>query len=200
MTDKEVQNTTLENSISCVCIIVCVLLVMVLIINVTIVVKSFMHPERVPDFFGYKPFIVLSGSMEPKLLEGDIIVTKAIAPEQVVKGNIITFRSDNNTVVTHRVISVKATGGLTFYTKGDANTVADAKAVKAEELEGIYLWRIAGVGRIGMFLKTPIGILLFLITLTCIFIIYFIVPRNRHSKKEVELEEKLAALRDVRKN
>jgi len=195
MGDKEAQNTTLEISISCVCSVVCVFLVIVLIANVTIAVKSFIYPERVPDLFGYKPFIVLSGSMEPKFLEGDIIVTKVIAPEHVVKGDIITYRTDNNTVVTHRVISVMITDGLTFYTKGDANRVVDVKPVRAEELEGIYLWHIAGVGKFGIFLKTPIGMLLFVITIICIFIIYEIIPRNRQSRKEVKLEAELAAER-----
>jgi signal peptidase len=39
---------------------ICVFLSLIIIINVTMIVKSYLHPDKVPDFMGYKPFIVLS--------------------------------------------------------------------------------------------------------------------------------------------
>ncbi|MFZ3046143.1 MAG: signal peptidase I [Desulfatirhabdiaceae bacterium] len=199
MEDQKAPKTALRKAISFVGIGVCLFLVFILIINVTIIVKSYLHPDRVPDFMGYKPFIVLSGSMEPTILAGDIIVTKEIAPEQIVKGDVIAFRAEKNTVVTHRVTDVQTANGLSFLTRGDANTGADARAVSVEELEGIYHWRVAGVGKFAMFLQTPIGMLLFVITPLCLFIIYDIVSRNKRSRKkgnrEAELEAELAALR-----
>jgi len=197
--DQKAPKTALRKAISFFGIAVCVFLVFILIINVTIIVKSYLHPDRVPDFMGYKPFIVLSGSMEPTILAGDIIVTKNIAPEQIVKGDVIAFRAEKNTVVTHRVTDVQTANGLSFLTRGDANTGADARAVRVEELEGIYYWRVAGVGKFAMFLQTPIGMLLFVITPLSLFIIYDIVSRNKRSRKkgnrEAELEAELAALR-----
>jgi signal peptidase len=83
-------------------------------------------------------------------------------------------------------------------TKGDANTGADARAVGAGEMEGIYLCRLAGVGNFAMFLQTPLGMLLFVITPLCLFILYDVASRNRRGKKgdrEAELEAELAALR-----
>lgn len=199
MEDQKAPKTALRKAISFFGIAVCVFLVFILIINVTIIVKSYLHPDRVPDFMGYKPFIVLSGSMEPTILAGDIIVTKNIAPEQIVKGDVIAFRAEKNTVVTHRVTDVQTANGLSFLTRGDANTGADARAVRVEELEGIYYWRVAGVGKFAMFLQTPIGMLLFVITPLSLFIIYDIVSRNKRSRKkgnrEAELEAELAALR-----
>jgi len=197
--DQRAPKTALRKAISFFGIAVCVFLVFILIINVTIIVKSYLHPDRVPDFMGYKPFIVLSGSMEPTILAGDIIVTKNIAPEQIVKGDVIAFRAEKNTVVTHRVTDVQTANGVSFLTRGDANTGADARAVSVEELEGIYHWRVAGVGKFAMFLQTPIGMLIFVITPLCLFIIYDIVSRNKRSRKkgnrEAELEAELAALR-----
>ena len=199
MEDEKVKKTALRKAISCAGIAVCVVLVFVLIVNVTIIVRSYMYPEKVPDFLGYKPFIVLSGSMEPTILAGDLIVAKVTEPGKIVKGDIIAFRAEKDTIVTHRVTDVQTEDGLNFLTRGDANTGADAKAVSVENLEGIYLWRVAGVGRFAMFLQTPIGMLLFVITPLCLFIVYDIVSRNKRSRKkgnrEAELEAELAALR-----
>lgn len=178
---------------------VCGLLVLILVVNVTFIVKSYIYPDRVPDFLGYKPFIVLSGSMEPAIQAGDLIITKVIEPEKIAVGDIIAFEAEKNTIVTHRVTDVRTEEGLSFLTKGDANTGADARAVGVDDLEGIYLWRLAGVGNFAMFLQTPLGMLLFVITPLCLFILYDIVSRNRRSRAErsrtAELEAELAALR-----
>ena len=192
----------MSKAIKCAGIAVCGLLVLVLVVNVTIIVKSYIYPDRVPDFLGYKPFIVLSGSMEPAIQAGDLIITKVIEAEKVAEGDIIAFQAEKNTIVTHRVTDVRTEEGLSFLTKGDANTGADAKAVEVEELEGIYLCRLAGAGKFAMFLQTPLGMLLFVITPLCLFILYDVVSRNRRSRnersREVELEAELAALRAAR--
>jgi signal peptidase len=198
--DEKAPKTALGKVISVTGIAVCAFLVFILVINVTIIVKSYINPDKVPDFMGYKPFIVLSGSMEPTILAGDLIITKVTVPEQIAKDDIIAFRADKNVVVTHRVTEVRTTEDvLTFLTKGDANTGADAKAVTVADLEGIYLWRAAGLGNFAMFLQTPIGMLLFVITPLCLFIVYDIVSRNRRNRnkanREAELEAELAALR-----
>jgi len=188
-----------SKAIKCAGIAVCGLLVLVLVVNVTIILKSYIYPDRVPDFLGYKPFIVLSGSMEPAIQAGDLIITKVIEPEKVAEGDIIAFQAEKNTIVTHRVTDVRTEEGLSFLTRGDANTGADAKAVGVGELEGIYLCRLAGVGNFAMFLQTPLGMLLFVITPLCLFILYDVVSRNRRSRAErsraAELEAELAALR-----
>lgn len=199
MEDVKSSRTALSKVIAVVGMAVCVLLVFVLVVNVTFIVKSYIYPEKVPDFMGYKPFIVLSGSMEPAILAGDLIITKVTAPENIAKDDIIAFRAEKNAVVTHRVTSVQTENGLAFLTKGDANTGADATAVTVQDLEGIYLWRVAGAGKFAMFLQTPIGMLLFVITPLCLFILYDMVSRNRRNRKktdrEAQLEAELAALR-----
>ncbi len=177
----------------------CLILAAVFIINMTMIVKSYMYPERVPDFAGYKPFIVLSGSMEPAIMAGDLIVTKNVDPENVAVGDVISFRVENDIMVSHRVTEVQTTGGLSFLTKGDANVGMDAVSVQPETIEGLYIWRGAGLGKFAIFLQTPIGMLIFVVTPLCLFVIYDIVSRGRRSKKksarEAALEAELAALK-----
>lgn len=174
-------------------ILLCIMLVLVLIVNVTLIVRSYVDPDEVPSFFGYKPFIVLSGSMEPEILPGDLILTKNVDPKEIKVGDIISFRTDETTVVSHRVTKVLTEDGLAFHTKGDANIGEDAENVLPEDIEGAYLFRIGGLGSIALFLQTPVGLLVFVIIPFCLFILYDIVSRNRRNKKEKSREAVLEA-------
>lgn len=199
MEGKSNGKTNLGKVISGFGVALCLVLALIFIINVTFIVKSYIYPDRVPDFMGYKPFIVLSGSMEPEILAGDLIVTKEIAPEDVQVGDVISFRVDQDVVVSHRVTEIETEGGLSFLTKGDANIGMDATEVLPEDLEGVYLWRFGGMGEFALFLQTPVGMLLFVVVPLGLFIIYDVVSRNRRnrtkSSREAELEAELAALK-----
>lgn len=179
--------------------VICLVLALIFVINVTMIVKSYTKPDQVPDFIGYKPFIVLSGSMEPAIMTGDLIVTKEVDPKTLKVGDIISFRVNSNVVVSHRITEIDNTDGLSFQTKGDANVGSDAIKVLSDDVEGIYIWRGAGLGRFAVFLQTPIGMLVFVVTPLCLFIIYDIVSRGRRRKKqgdrEARLEAELAALK-----
>ena len=45
-------------------ILVCIILIPLLLINLSIILQAKNNEDAVPSIFGYKPFIVLSGSME----------------------------------------------------------------------------------------------------------------------------------------
>jgi signal peptidase I len=76
-----------------------------------------------PLAFEHRPLQVLSGSMEPTLGTGDIAVVGRIAPAEARPGDVVTFRSPEGRLITHRVRSVRPgpRGRLTFVTRGDAN-------------------------------------------------------------------------------
>jgi len=174
-------------------ILLCIMLILVLIVNITLIVRSYVDPDDVPSFLGYKPFIVLSGSMEPDISPGDLILTKNVDPKEIKVGDIISFRTDETTVVSHRVIGVLTEGGLAFQTKGDANIGEDAGIVLPEDIEGTYILRIGGLGNIALFLQTPLGLLVFVIIPFGLFILYDVVSRNRRNKKEKSRESVLEA-------
>ena len=180
-------------------IVLCIVLILVLIVNVSLIIGSYVNPDKVPSFLGYKPFIVLSGSMEPEIMPGDLIITKNIDPVDVKVGDVITFRADKTTAVSHRVIKISTEGGLSFETKGDANIGSDNGAVSPESIEGKYIMRIAKLGNLALFLQTPIGLLVFVVIPLCLFILYDIVSRNYRKKgeksREAQLEAELEALK-----
>ena len=84
-------------------------------------------------------FTVLSGSMEPTISTGDVIVVKTISPLEAKVGDVVSFRDPENAerLLSHRVIQMRVMPeGVAFVTKGDANT-------------GVERWQIARNGTIG---------------------------------------------------
>lgn len=77
---------------------------------------------------GWNTHPVLSGSMEPALPVGGIIVTQAVPVENIAVGDVVTLNS-GDVLVTHRVVEILHREGDSkpwFRTKGDANQEADA--------------------------------------------------------------------------
>src|SRR3954453_20976374 len=79
-----------------------------------------------PLAFGARPLVVLSGSMEPTLATGDVVVVKRGGPQQAHVGDVVTFRNPEGSLVTHRVRSVRRQGHrFALVTKGDANNASE---------------------------------------------------------------------------
>lgn len=95
----------------------------------------------------YYPAVVATGSMEPAIYPGDIVICKKL-PGSVKPGDIINFYSEGEWVV-HRVIRAVTYGSFTFYyTKGDANPVPDRDPVDSRAVRGKVVWVIPRVGLI----------------------------------------------------
>ncbi len=188
-------NKPFGKTLNVIAIIICIVLIPIIIANVTIIVRSFLFPDDVPGFLGYKPFIVLSDSMRPGISSGNLVLVKEVDPEQLKQGDIIAFR-EGRSVVTHRIVDVTEENGVKKYTtRGDNNNADDPIAVKAEMIEGVYLLDIPYLGTAALFLQTPAGMLVFIALPLILFIIYDILRRRRldHKKQELtyELEKKL---------
>lgn len=116
-------------------------------------------------------FVVLSGSMEPTIHTGAVVVE---APEGSYKvGDVVTFGADTATQIptTHRLVAVRAQEGvLLFTTKGDANNSPDGTEIRQSDIHGKVFFSIPYFGYIIDFVKKPIGLVL-VIVLPAIFII-----------------------------
>lgn len=98
---------------------------------------------------GFRFLIVRSGSMEPAIGTGDVVVVKAVRPGEVAVGQVVTFRDATRAdhLVTHRVVSVeRADGRYDFVTRGDANTAEERWSVSAEGSIGVVRAAIPMVG------------------------------------------------------
>ena len=79
----------------------------------------------IPVFWGYKPLVIISGSMEPKLRVGGILYYKEINKKEYQKNDIVVFKS-NKYLISHRIVEITNDG---FITKGDANKNIDSNKV-----------------------------------------------------------------------
>lgn len=164
-------------------IIVLIILIPILLISLVILINSYVRPNEVPSFLGWKPFIVLSGSMETQISAGDLVVVKQVDTNTLKKGDIIAFK-ENDIVITHRIDEIIQEENTTKYiTKGDNNNTQDMGYVVPEQIEGKYEFKIARLGNLAMFTQTPLGIIVCL----SIPILILIVIQIKDSKKDKEL-------------
>ncbi|MGH2756068.1 MAG: signal peptidase I [Actinomycetota bacterium] len=98
---------------------------------------------------GGKALIVRSGSMEPAVAVGDVIVTRAVRPTQIRVGDVITFSDPTRSgeLVTHRTRSITEQGSrIAFVTQGDANGGAERWTIHRTGTVGLLLFRVPKVG------------------------------------------------------
>ena len=110
---------------------------------------------------GLKPFVVLSGSMEPTYPVGSLIYVKSVDHKTLQAGDPITYLISDNTVVTHRIIEVlpdeEDPETLRFFTKGDANDVADGASVHYKNVIGKPVFSIPYLGYLSHYIQNPPG-------------------------------------------
>lgn len=142
---------------------------------------------------GWKTFVVQSGSMEPAIKTGGIVVVKPMTAYGV--GDIITFgpRSKTKPPTTHRIIEVKDDGN--FVTKGDANNGEDMRTVSRYEVIGRVLFSVPYVGYAVAAAQKPWGFVVIVIIPAAIVIweetnkIWREVKKKRDYKQRVTKRE-----------
>jgi signal peptidase I len=113
-----------------------------------------------PLALGDHPHTDLSGSMEPTISPGDVVINEQIAPGEAKVGDIVTFRDprDEQKLLTHRVVSIHDEGlHLSFVTQGDANNTQEHWRVPADGQIGRMVYTVPWVGHVAVFAKTKLG-------------------------------------------
>lgn len=124
---------------------------------------------------GYRLLVVRSGSMEPALMPGDVIVTRVAGPETVNPGDVVTFRdaSRGDRLITHRVVqSVSRDGYVEFETRGDANTGSEHWWVHRGGTVGTLSLRLTGTAAasaLALDARVRVGVLLLSAAATTVF-------------------------------
>lgn len=131
-----------------------------------------------PYVFGYRSLTVLSGSMEPALHVGDVVVVSEISPLDVKIGDVVSFRdpADSTRLITHRVRSIQRSGSyVEFVTKGDANTSVEHWKVTPDATIGLVHYRVWRIGYALFYIRGPFGRLLLVVLPAVLLGIYEIV-------------------------
>ncbi|MGD6959036.1 signal peptidase I SipW [Rossellomorea aquimaris] len=142
-----------------------VVLYLVLFTMIIVVVSSKAAGGE-PEIFGKQIKTVLSGSMEPGIQTGSIIAVKPGGDMTRFKnGDVITFKQEENMLVTHRVVEVMKSGEHVMYkTKGDNNDAADLEPVLSENVVGEYTgFTIPYIGYFMNIMNSKNGAFLFII-------------------------------------
>lgn len=176
-------------------------LCLILALNVYIIIQSKSKPNSVPSVFGYKPFIVLSGSMKPNIMVGDLILVKKVDTNKLKVGDVIAFRDSENYVTTHRIKKIiKGDKEPCFVTQGDNNNTEDAEKACSKSVEGKYVKRIARIGNALLFIQEPLGftIMMLVIFIVCV-VIYIVQDKKANKKLQLANAEEMKAFEEFRK-
>lgn len=128
----------------------------------------------------YHVFLVQSGSMSPALKTGDVVIIKPVSLYKV--NDIITFNSQQNFTVTHRIAQVN---NDSFITKGDANPVADQNTVYTSDILGKVFFTIPKIGYFIMFVKSLPGLIILIIIPSTLIIYQEFLEIKKNLKKNL---------------
>ncbi len=130
--------------------------------------------------FGIVPYVTLSGSMEPTVKTGSLcFINKKTKIKDIKKKDIIAFKLEDDTLVTHRVKDITKDG---IITKGDNNKKADDAIVTNHNYVGKNIFWIPKIGYAVVAFQSPRGKVVLLICVVVLFTIGLLFGSN--SKKE----------------
>lgn len=152
---------------------------------------------------------VVSGSMEPTIKIGDLIVID-LDDRGYIIGDIVTYYDEFHTFVTHRIVDVREGK---FITKGDFNNTED-RPLERKNIVGKYMFSIPYVGNIINMLRNKFTLIIILIFGSIICVLLSVdnskeevkEDKNKISKKEVtkpvvkKTTKKVTAKKGTKKN
>lgn len=131
--------------------LVLALILALLGVDLYVVQSTVFLRDAMPMPFGYGASVVLSGSMEPALAAGDLIIVHE--EDTYAVGDAIVFR-DGAGFTVHRLKSID---GEMFVTRGDANDTDDAP-IRAADVKGKVVKCLKGAGNLVSAVRSPVGI------------------------------------------
>lgn len=158
-----------------------------LILYTISMINSRWSKYSLPGVAGVSFLVVKSGSMEPAIKTGDLLLVTKPETANLKAGDIISYFNDGGELITHRIVKVE---NEAFSTKGDANNVNDSSMVPADRIAGMYAARVPYLGYVFGYAKTKVGIVVCLIIPSLIILGYALVMivdemhnSSRHRKK-----------------
>ena len=154
--------------------IICWTLIVCLAFLIVMMIYSRIKGE-VPSVFGYSILRVSTGSMEPELMVGDVILDKDVDDVQSIKvDDVITYRGSgelSGMLITHKVVKapyLAEDGTYYLQTKGIANEIAD-KEISADKVVSVMVCKIPQLDALYNFFLSPWGLVVFIVLIVLIF-------------------------------
>ena len=141
-----------------------------------LLVVTLFFSQYIPFVDDFEVKIVKSGSMEPAIKTGGIVIIGKSGGYKV--GDVITFGEDskNSIPTTHRIVSMREANGAVFYeTKGDANPKPDPQEIEKGSIIGKVVFTVPYAGYVLDFARQPLGFALLIAVPAGLLIIYEIM-------------------------
>ena len=136
-----------------------------------------------PMPFGVGVGVVMSGSMEPQLSVGDLIVVKEC--DSYEQGDYVVFQQ-NGILIVHEIIRIE---GDVIVTRGTANDSED-EPISLKNIKGKVVFDLAGVGTVVTWIKSPVGTILILF-LAGYFLVRSYSAENKKTNDNAEKIEEI---------
>lgn len=147
------------------------------------------------SLFGFRYYTVLTDSMKPEFITGDMVFVKLKNAADIQPGDVITFNpsAGSEAYLTHRVTekldNYEGTGVTCFRTKGDANNAEDAFLIDEDRVIGTVEASVPKMGTIVRFIQLRWYFVLPLIILVGVFFhllkMYFSSDSGEDEEEEI---------------
>jgi signal peptidase len=111
--------------------------------------------------------------MQNEIPKNSFILVKHINPNDLVVGDNITYKRDQNMTVTHKIIEIyenhENSGARGFKTKGTNNANPDKEIVSAVNVVGIVSFSVPEVGAVIMYLENNLHVVIIIFGLCMLF-------------------------------
>lgn len=147
----------------------------------------------IPGALGWHVTTTMSGSMEPKVMTGDVVVSMPYDGNKVMTGQVILAPdpAKPDHLRFHRVLKPGPNG--TVITKGDNNAQADSDPTKRSAIVGVGVIRIPGLGLPALWMQQhqwmPLGVALLGLPL-----LFLISGRDRYLRQQLEAARRQEAV------
>ncbi|MEC9485830.1 MAG: signal peptidase I [Candidatus Izemoplasma sp.] len=152
------------------------------------IVLQLFVPDMTIKVFGFKPYIVVTESMEPVLDVNDMVVTRQFDLDEAEIGDIITFNADINydgtqEVVTHYIYRIEENSGETIirtnrYFDDSETVVPDTWQLTEDDVLGTHWFQIPYIGMVTEFLKSTIGLITIIVNVGIIATIVYLIKKD----------------------
>lgn len=154
--------------------VVCWGLIVVLVgVLVSFLVSRF--SGNAPGLFGYSLYRISTGSMEPELMVGDVILDKVVqTPEEIKVGDVVTYDGTgelSGMTITHKVVVApykNELGEWILQTQGVANPTPD-KEFSFDRVRAVYVCSLPFVTFVVGLFMSPWGLVVFILLVLLIF-------------------------------
>lgn len=162
-----------------------------LIICLSLFVVTLRFLGESPSIFGYSFYYVLTESMEPEIMAGEMILCKTTDPEELEVGDVITYIGNTgelrDKVITHKIVEINDDG---FVTQGVANNIPDPQ-IDSSQILSRYVVTIPFAGSLFSVINSKYGFIFLVVIPLALLIVNEIsnIVKAFKEDKEEQLSE-----------